>query len=312
MKPYVVCHMIASLDGRILPGRWTESPDGDRKAWTTTYAAIHESLAGEAWLVGRVTMAELSPALPHPPATFATPSRANHFAPGRARPYAIAVDPSGKLHFDRPDIDGDAIVVLLGRDVGDAHLAELAADGVSYIVSPTPDIDLAAALDDLGRELGVRRLILEGGGGVNGAFLAAGLVDEVSLLIAPTLDGGEGSRSLAEFRAGLKGKTQLSLTSCERFEHGLVRLIYAARRQRGARRRRRFSGRWRAARQRRSVDAPRPSFARPAKGAPSVRSLHEAGLKAYTHSRGSSRGPARPMFPRLAKEAIHRRRPRPG
>lgn len=110
------------------------SPDGDRKAWTATYAAIHEQLAGDAWLVGRVTMAELSPALAHPPSTFPKPSRPNHFAAGRAKPYAIAVDPSGKLHFDRPDIDGDAIVVWLGGDVSDAHLAELAADGVSYMV----------------------------------------------------------------------------------------------------------------------------------------------------------------------------------
>lgn len=230
MKPYVICHMMTSLDGRILPHRWTQSPDGGRKDWTATYAAIHEKLAGDAWLVGRVTMAELSPALAHPPSIFAPPPRPSHFAAGRTRPYAIAVDTSGKLHFDRPDIDGDAIVVLLGGDVGDAHLAELAADSVSYVVSPTPAIDLAAGLDDLGRELGIRRLILEGGGGINGAFFAAGLVDEVSLLIAPTLDGSEGSRALAEFgMEGINGKAQLSLQSCERLDHGIVRLTYAAR-----------------------------------------------------------------------------------
>ena len=230
MKPYVVCHMMTSLDGRILPQRWTSSPDGGRKDWTATYAAVHEKLAGDAWLVGRVTMAELSPALAHPPSIFAPPPRPSHFAAGRAKPYAIAVDPSAKLHFDRPDIDGDSIVVLLGGDVGDAHLAELAADGVSYVVSPTPGIDLVAGLDDIGRELGIRRLIVEGGGVVNGGFLAAGLVDEVSLLIAPTLDGSEGSRALAEFAAaGLKGKAQLSLTSCQRLDYGVVHLTYAVR-----------------------------------------------------------------------------------
>jgi riboflavin biosynthesis pyrimidine reductase len=100
---------------------------------------------------------------------------------------------------------------------------------VSYIVRPAIEIDLAARLGDLGRELGIRRLILEGGGGV-GAFFAAGLVDEVSLLIAPTLDGSEGSRALTEFgAAGLKGKAQLSPTSCERLDHGLVHLTYAVR-----------------------------------------------------------------------------------
>jgi riboflavin biosynthesis pyrimidine reductase len=222
--------MMTSLDGRILPDRWTQSSDGGRKDWTATYAAVHEKLAGDAWLVGRVTMAELSPAVAHPSSIFATPPRPSHFAAGRAKPYAIAVDRSGKLHFDQPDIEGDAIVVLLGGDISDAHLAELAADGVSYVVSPTFDIDLAARLDDLGRELGIRRLILEGGGAVNGGFFAARLVDEVSLLIAPTLDGSKGSRALTEFGvAGLKGKAQLSLMSCERLDHGLVHLTYAVR-----------------------------------------------------------------------------------
>ena len=174
--------------------------------------------------------ARSSPAVAHPPSIFAKPPRPSHFAAARAKPYAIAVDPSGKLHFDRPDIDGDAIVILLGGDVSDAHLAELVTDGVSYIVSPTPDIDLAARLDDLGRKLGIYRLILEGGGGVNGAFFAAGLIAEVSLLIAPTLDGSEGGRALVEFgAAGLRGKAQLSLTSCERLDHGLVHLTYAVR-----------------------------------------------------------------------------------
>ena len=54
MKPHVVCHMMVSLDGRIHPSRWTASPDGDRKAWTTVYEDVHGTLAGDAWLVGRV------------------------------------------------------------------------------------------------------------------------------------------------------------------------------------------------------------------------------------------------------------------
>jgi riboflavin biosynthesis pyrimidine reductase len=58
-------------------------------------------------------------------------------------------------------------------------------DGISYLVTDGPKIDLAAMLDVLGRNLGIRRLLLEGGGGINGWFPAAGLVDEISLLIVP-------------------------------------------------------------------------------------------------------------------------------
>jgi riboflavin biosynthesis pyrimidine reductase len=225
MKPHIVCHMMVSLDGRILPSRWSPSPDGDRQAWTAAYAAVHERLGVQGWIVGRVTMAEMSRATPHPPASFAVPKRPRHFAKTSAKTYAIAVDPSGKLHFARPDVDGDAVVVLLGGDVFDAHLAELAADGVSYIVSPGSQIDLAAALQALNEGLGVTRLALEGGGGVNAAFFAAGLVDELSLLVAPALDGTSDSRALVEGVA-LAGAARLSLVSCERLDHGLVHLRY--------------------------------------------------------------------------------------
>jgi riboflavin biosynthesis pyrimidine reductase len=140
------------------------------------------------------------------------------------------LDPSGKLHFDRAEIDGDPIVVLIGREAPAAHLAELVADGVSYVVSEGDQIDLADMLETLSRELGITRLALEGGGGINGAFFAAGLVDELSLLIAPTLDGQTGSRALVEIEGvGLAGKVELSLLACERLDYGLARLRYAVR-----------------------------------------------------------------------------------
>jgi riboflavin biosynthesis pyrimidine reductase len=52
-------------------------------------------------------------------------------------------------------------------------------------------------LDVLGRELGIRRLLPEGGG-INGSFFAAGLVDELSVIIAPALDGQSDGRAIFE------------------------------------------------------------------------------------------------------------------
>jgi riboflavin biosynthesis pyrimidine reductase len=226
MKPHVICHMIASLDGGLHPSRFTTSPQGDRKEWSATYERIHGELEGDAWIVGRVTMAEMSKAGPHAPSAFAPPPRPSHFATREAGNFAIALDASGKLHFAKPDIGGDPVVVLLGHDAPDSHLAELAADGVSYVVSETPTLDLAAMLETLGRELNIRRLLLEGGGGINGAFFAAGLVDELSLLVAPALDGERGGQRFVEGE-GLAGKAQLALKSARTLEHGLLHLRYA-------------------------------------------------------------------------------------
>jgi len=162
MKPHVICHMMVSLDGRIHPSRWTDSPDGDRKAWTTIYEDVHAKLAGDAWLVGRVTMAEMSKGTAHPPATHGPVERPHHFAKRDAGSFAIAFDRAGKLHFKQADIGGDHVVVLLGPDVPDAHLAELAGDGVSYVVAPDAAMQARPLFELLGRELGIKRLLVEG------------------------------------------------------------------------------------------------------------------------------------------------------
>jgi riboflavin biosynthesis pyrimidine reductase len=228
MRPNVICHMIASLDGSLHPSRCTTSPDGSRAEWSEIYEEVHRAFEADAWLVGRVTMAEMSKAGPHAPMQYSAVARPYHFAarsPGR---YAVALDPSGRLHFAKAEINGDHVVVLLGRDVPDSHLAELAADGVSYIVAEAANVDLAATLDVLGRELGIHRLLLEGGATINGAFFAAGLVDELSLLLAPIVEGRVGVQSFVEFgEIGLAGKVQFSLQSCEKLASGLVHLRYA-------------------------------------------------------------------------------------
>ena len=61
--------------------------------------------------------------------------------------------------------------------------------GISYIVSGQSSVDLANAVNQLGGHFGIRTLLLEGGGHINGAFLQAGLVDELSLLLVPGIDG---------------------------------------------------------------------------------------------------------------------------
>ncbi|RIY02681.1 RibD family protein [Aureimonas flava] len=227
-RPHVVCHITSSIDGRLHPSRYTASPDGTVKDWSGAYEAIHERLEGDAWLVGRTTMAEMAKGEAHPPARFDPPARPMHRAPGGdRRPLAIAPDTHGRLHFRGPEVGGDPVLVLLGSSVSDAHLAELAADGVSYLVSDGPEVDLGRALAVLADEFGVRRLLVEGGAAINGSFLAAGLVDELSVIVAPALDGGTETDSIVAFgRDGLRGRLQLSLQSAEAIEGGALHLRY--------------------------------------------------------------------------------------
>ena len=228
MRPYVVCLMESSIDGRLHPSRWTRSPDGTRKQWSELYSATHETLQADAWIVGRVTMAEMAKGVPHAPASALAQPRPHHFAAGHKKPYAVALDAGGKLHFARSDVGGDHVIVLLGSGVPDSHLAELKDDGISYIVADGLEIDLARALETLHREFAIERLALEGGGVINGSFLAARLVDELIVIIGPGVDGRPDSHSIVEAgETGLHGRVKLSLRNCETLEHGAVRLTYA-------------------------------------------------------------------------------------
>lgn len=86
--------------------------------------------------------------------------------------------------------------MVLTRKVSDAHLAGLRSEGVSYVFAGDDHLDLLSTLEILNRELGVERPLLEGGGGANDAFLRAGLIDELSLILCPGVDGSTGTPSV--------------------------------------------------------------------------------------------------------------------
>ncbi len=54
-------------------------------------------------------------------------------------------------------------------------------------------------LETLNREFGIARLLVEGGGRINGSLLKAGAVDELSLLLAPAVDGLAGGGALFDY-----------------------------------------------------------------------------------------------------------------
>jgi len=189
MKPYVLCHMVSSVDGRIWGSRWRPKAN----VVPNLFEKLHDQMGGGSWLCGRVTAQEFAKGkgLVYP-ATEKKFPRENWYADRAAKTWGIFLDAHGKAVWHRRDVGGDAILVILTEAVPDSHLAGLQSDGVSYIFAGKTEIDLAAALETLNRELGIERLMLEGGGGANGALLRAGLVDELSLVICAVIDGSTG------------------------------------------------------------------------------------------------------------------------
>src|SRR5438309_11984815 len=146
MKPYVISHMNASVDGRILGSRWR--PAENRMAGL--FERLHDQLGGGSWLIGRVTGSEYAKSKSYPGRTGQTYPREAWFARRDAAAYGIALDAEGKIAWGRSDIGGDPIVVALTMRVSDAHLACLRPDGDPYLFAGGQALALGLALGILG------------------------------------------------------------------------------------------------------------------------------------------------------------------
>jgi 2,5-diamino-6-(ribosylamino)-4(3H)-pyrimidinone 5'-phosphate reductase len=234
-RPRVICHMMASTDGRIVTEGWPQSAEGRRQ-----YEEVHATFDADGWICGRVTMEQHFAAGTRPDAEVAReaaedPSlrsgREDFVAPGEHESFAIALDPSGKLVWESGEMDGDHVIAVLTERVSDEYLATLRERGVSYLLAGREkDANLAVALEKLAARFGIRTLMLEGGGGINGSFLRAGLVDEVSLLVAPVVDGRVGTPALFDVQGDDVAPGRLALESVERRPDDVLWLRYRVQR----------------------------------------------------------------------------------
>jgi riboflavin biosynthesis pyrimidine reductase len=204
MKTYVICHMCTSIDGRILSSRWTGLPASIKsgKLFETTAA----SFGIGAWVVGTSTMKEFADGNFKLKAAKETVERVDHIADPKAKRFAIGADAKGVLRYRRNDVEGDHVVLLVSELVSNDYLAHLRAAGVSYLFCGRDHVNIASAFRKIRTTLGIRKLLLEGGGTFNGAALKAGLVDEISQVIVPVIDGGAGVTGICD----IPGKTPRS------------------------------------------------------------------------------------------------------
>ena len=103
------------------------------------------------------------------------------------------------------------------------RLDRLREAGAEIVVAGEHRADLASALGSL-YELGIRRLMVEGGGTLNWSLLSQGLVDKVYVYVGNMILGGELSPTLADGAgfSNIDGACQLELISLEQMDKGFV------------------------------------------------------------------------------------------
>lgn len=205
-RTYVICHMVTSMDGKILGPFLNEEAF---EPYMEDYEVIHDGHDCGAWMVGRVSMeehytegyqADLSQQ------AITVTGREDFVAPHDGPSYAIAIDSSGKLNWRENHISYESstgfqkqhIIEVLAEKVSDVYLSYLREMGISYIFGGQDALDFQLILQKLRHLFGIQRVLLEGGGMINGAFFKQGLIDEVSLLLAPVIDGSFQARTMVE------------------------------------------------------------------------------------------------------------------
>ncbi len=219
-KPYIVCHMMMSLDGRIDCAMTIQLP-GDEY-----YSTLH-SFNAPTHVSGRVT-AELEMALPGKfsnEAGFPLGKEAFYKAKN-ANGYEIVADTHGTLLWEDQKEADTSLLILTCEQVDKAYLDYLKQRHVSWIACGKERIDLKRVCEILYDDFGVKRMAVVGGGRINAGFLEAGLIDEISVVIGAGIDGRNGMGALFDGLPMDRRVTPLKLERVESFESGAVWLRY--------------------------------------------------------------------------------------
>ncbi len=189
MRPYVICHMTISIDGKVTGSFLNRE---ECVSATEEYYRLNREIPAEAFACGRVTMEESFTGGWYPDLNEfvnVKMNREDYIANQDAARYAIAFDRKGRLGWktsriedEDPGYGGAHIVEVLCEEVDDAYLAYLQSIGVSYIFAGASEMNLESALEKLWSNFFINDLLLEGGSEINGAFERAGLIDELNLV----------------------------------------------------------------------------------------------------------------------------------
>ncbi|MBQ8497942.1 MAG: dihydrofolate reductase family protein [Clostridia bacterium] len=203
-RPYIICHMTTSIDGKVT-GDFLSLPN--HKDVSELYYEInrnYKTKGANGFICGRITMESSFTGGWYPdlcqyqPVYHDLDMKMDFIVDDLSGFYAVAFDAHGKLGWKSnkiidpdgdPGYDGAQIIEVLSEDVDERYLGYLESMEIPYIFAGERTIDVELALFKLKNIIGCETLLLEGGSIINGAFERAGMVDELSLVVDPVIAG---------------------------------------------------------------------------------------------------------------------------
>lgn len=233
-KPFVFCHMLISIDGKIT-GNYMSTSEGVAGGEYFYQLAFGKQAfyKNQGWLSGRKTTDDNFTFYKEPvlPEKFSSVPEGDYLTKTKETIYYISIDPSGKLGWQQNTLkyqDTTATVIeVLTEKVSDAYKAFLRNLEIPYLICGKEKIDPLLTVEKLQKCFGLDSIMLGGGGILNWSFIEVGVCDEVSLVVAPVADGASDSPSVFE-NGNLNGNEAVgfSLEQVEKQENGVLWLRY--------------------------------------------------------------------------------------
>lgn len=187
-RPHVICHMMSTIDGKIASGKEADIL-GD---YFDLYTQTENMLTAKAWMCGRITMQMFAVKETTPLPIIHQEIDENDFIVEHENNlFMFGVDTKGLLRWKKNTIQLSNIskavnlVIIVTKSTPKAYLAYLQSKNISYLFAGDDEIDFNIVFKSIKEKLRVEKLLLEGGGLLNGSVMAAGFVDEISLIVTP-------------------------------------------------------------------------------------------------------------------------------
>ena len=199
-RSYIICHMLTSVDGKVT-GDFLSRPECE--AATDVYYELNREYnrnGANGFICGRVTMESSFTGGWYPDLTeYPLIESKDDFIPDNLSGfYAVSFDPKGKLGWksnkiidEDPGYNNAQIIEVLTEQANGRYLGYLQAMKIPYIFAGETEIDVKIALEKLESLMDISFILLEGGSIVNGYFERAGVIDELSLVVAPVVANAE-------------------------------------------------------------------------------------------------------------------------
>ncbi|WP_404287941.1 dihydrofolate reductase family protein [Glutamicibacter arilaitensis] len=193
-RPYVIIHTHTSIDGNIDGMDLPAFEAGSQLYQDLALTPGKQVLNVDAYLNGKTSTEDniTHYKVPEVDKNAAQVPAGDYIAEPDAGMYYVSIDPRGELAwvtntFGYGGVPAHFLEVLTDK-ASNAYKDFLRRKNISYIIAGTDQVDYGVMLAKLA-DLGIKRLMVGGGGTINWSFLQQGLVDEVSMVLAPIANG---------------------------------------------------------------------------------------------------------------------------